>query len=239
MRLVFQSVEGKLPLIGVGGIFSAEDAYERICAGASLIQVYTGLIYEGPFLARRIARGLLDILDRQGIGIIAEAVGKEPPPGPPRDREPSAGRRTSHLLELSTDPGCEPGMTSPPAGPRRRLTVYTDGAARGNPGPAGAGVFIVDESGETVDEATQYLQRLQAESGAPGVSAAVAVDGQIVFSGGAGVADLEAGTSQTATVVHNIGSISKTLAVVALMQLVEQGKVDLDDEIQSPFDLEI
>ena len=48
-------------------------------------------------------------------------------------------------------------MTSPPAGPRRRLTVYTDGAARGNPGPAGAGVFIVDESGETVDEATQYL----------------------------------------------------------------------------------
>jgi dihydroorotate dehydrogenase len=77
VRLVFQSVEGKLPLIGVGGIFSAEDAYERICAGASLIQVYTGLIYEGPFLARRLARGLLDILDRQGIGNIAEAIGKD------------------------------------------------------------------------------------------------------------------------------------------------------------------
>lgn len=76
LRLVFQSIEGKLPLIGVGGIFSAADAYERICAGASLIQIYTGLIYEGPFLARRISHGLLDILDKQGIGHISEAVGK-------------------------------------------------------------------------------------------------------------------------------------------------------------------
>ena len=76
LRLIFQNVEGKLPLIGVGGIFSATDAYERICAGASLIQVYTGLIYEGPFLARRIAHGLLDIFDTQHIGHISEAVGK-------------------------------------------------------------------------------------------------------------------------------------------------------------------
>ena len=76
LRLIFQNVEGKLPLIGVGGIFSAADAYERVCAGASLIQVYTGLIYEGPFLARRIAHGLLDILDKQGIRHISEAVGK-------------------------------------------------------------------------------------------------------------------------------------------------------------------
>ena len=75
LRVLFQTVEGKLPLIGVGGIFSAEDAYERICAGASLVQVYTGLIYEGPFLPRRIARGLGQILSRKGIGYIGEAIG--------------------------------------------------------------------------------------------------------------------------------------------------------------------
>jgi dihydroorotate dehydrogenase len=77
LRMLFQAVEGKLPLIGVGGIFSAADAYERICAGASLVQVYTGLIYKGPFLPRRIARGLSRILDRQGLSNIRDAVGSK------------------------------------------------------------------------------------------------------------------------------------------------------------------
>lgn len=77
MRSLFRTVEGKLPLIGVGGIFSATDAYERICAGASLVQLYTGLIYEGPFLARRIAHGLNHILDREGLDNIREAVGSK------------------------------------------------------------------------------------------------------------------------------------------------------------------
>jgi dihydroorotate dehydrogenase len=77
MRVLFRAVEGKLPLIGVGGIFSAEDAYARICAGASLVQVYTGLIYEGPFLPRRIVRGLLNILANKGLNHLREAVGKE------------------------------------------------------------------------------------------------------------------------------------------------------------------
>ena len=77
LRILFQAVEGKLPLIGVGGIFSAADAYERICAGASLVQVYTGLIYEGPFLPRRIAHGLNQILDRQGLSHIRDAVGSK------------------------------------------------------------------------------------------------------------------------------------------------------------------
>lgn len=77
LRALFRAVEGKLPLIGVGGIFSAEDAYARICAGASLIQVYTGLIYEGPSLPRRIVRGLRAILTREGFGHLREAVGKE------------------------------------------------------------------------------------------------------------------------------------------------------------------
>ncbi len=76
MRVLFHAVEGKLPLIGVGGIFSAEDAYARIRAGASLVQVYTGLIYEGPFLPRRIVRGLLNLLADEGLDHLREAVGK-------------------------------------------------------------------------------------------------------------------------------------------------------------------
>jgi len=75
LRLLFRAVEGKLPLIGVGGIFSAEDAYVRICAGASLIQVYTGLIYEGPLLPRRIVRGLLRIFAERGIAHLRQAIG--------------------------------------------------------------------------------------------------------------------------------------------------------------------
>jgi len=73
---LFRAVEGKVPLIGVGGIFSAADAYARICAGASLIQVYTGLIYEGPFLPRRIADGLLRMLADARLTHIREAIGK-------------------------------------------------------------------------------------------------------------------------------------------------------------------
>ncbi|MFM8541884.1 MAG: quinone-dependent dihydroorotate dehydrogenase [Chakrabartia sp.] len=66
---------GRLPLIGVGGIASAEDAYARIRAGASLIQLYSALVYEGPGLARRINRGLAALLRRDGFTSIAEAVG--------------------------------------------------------------------------------------------------------------------------------------------------------------------
>ena len=77
-----------------------------------------------------------------------------------------------------------------------------------------------------------YLVRLKERSGAPGVSAAVAVNGRIVFSEGIGSADVESGLLQTGTTVHNIGSVSKVLTTVAVMQLVEQGKVQLDAEIQ-------
>ena len=64
-----------LPLIGVGGIDSAEAAWERIAAGASLVQVYTGWIYEGPTLVPRILEGLSRQLDRQGVSTLSEAVG--------------------------------------------------------------------------------------------------------------------------------------------------------------------
>lgn len=70
---------GQLPLIGVGGIATAEDAWERIRAGASLVQLYTAMVYEGPGLARRIARGLAERLKREGFANIAEAVGTERP----------------------------------------------------------------------------------------------------------------------------------------------------------------
>ncbi len=64
-----------LPLIGVGGIDSAPIAWERITAGASLVQIYTGWIYEGPDLVPRILEGLIQQLDRHGLRTIAEAVG--------------------------------------------------------------------------------------------------------------------------------------------------------------------
>ncbi|HET7316282.1 MAG TPA: quinone-dependent dihydroorotate dehydrogenase [Sphingomicrobium sp.] len=66
---------GEIPLIGCGGIANADDAWERICAGASLVQLYTAMVYEGPHIARRIAHGLAHKLRRSGFASIAEAVG--------------------------------------------------------------------------------------------------------------------------------------------------------------------
>ena len=72
----FHSVSGgEIPLIGVGGISDAEDAWERICAGASLVQLYSAMVYEGPRIARTIAAGLAERLKREGIANIAELVG--------------------------------------------------------------------------------------------------------------------------------------------------------------------
>jgi dihydroorotate dehydrogenase len=68
---------GEIPLIGVGGIANADDAWERIRAGASLVQLYSAMIYEGPGLARRIAKGLAQRVKREGMANIAEAVGTE------------------------------------------------------------------------------------------------------------------------------------------------------------------
>ena len=76
IRQIYQATRGKLPIIGVGGIFSAEDAYEKIRAGAALIQLYTGLIYKGPCLVRRINKSLVGLLQRDGFRNVAEAVGQ-------------------------------------------------------------------------------------------------------------------------------------------------------------------
>jgi dihydroorotate dehydrogenase len=68
---------GELTLIGAGGIASADDAWERICAGASLVQLYSAMVYEGPGIARRIGEGLAQRLARAGFKSVAEAVGSE------------------------------------------------------------------------------------------------------------------------------------------------------------------
>ncbi len=77
IRFIHQQTQGQLPIIGVGGIFTAEDAWEKITAGASLIQVYTGWIYEGPWMVRHILEGLLRKLEEKGLTKISEAVGLE------------------------------------------------------------------------------------------------------------------------------------------------------------------
>lgn len=65
------------PVVGVGGVFTAEDAYRKIRAGASLIQLYTGMIYRGPAIARSINQGLLDLLEQDGFDSIEAAVGAD------------------------------------------------------------------------------------------------------------------------------------------------------------------
>src|SRR5205085_10158174 len=64
---------GEIPLIGVGGIANSDDAFERIRAGASLIQLYSAMVYEGPGIARRIAVGLDRLLSREGFASVASA----------------------------------------------------------------------------------------------------------------------------------------------------------------------
>lgn len=75
LRDFYRLTQGKIPLIAVGGIFSGADAYARIRAGASLVQVYTAMVYEGPLLAGQIKRDLAALLKRDGFVSVAEAVG--------------------------------------------------------------------------------------------------------------------------------------------------------------------
>lgn len=77
VRHIRRQTKGRLPVVGVGGIFTAADVYEKIRAGARLVEVWTGMIYEGPAIAAKINRGLLWLLERDGFGSIAEAVGTE------------------------------------------------------------------------------------------------------------------------------------------------------------------
>ncbi len=76
---IYRQTEGKLPIIGVGGIFNAEDAWEKIRSGASLVQIYTGLIYKGPGIVKGINKGLIRLLKKQGYRSIAELIGSGVP----------------------------------------------------------------------------------------------------------------------------------------------------------------
>lgn len=72
---LYNLTRGRIPIIGVGGIFSAADAWEKICAGASMVQIYTGFIYEGLGIVRAINEGLHQRLVEQGFRSLDEAVG--------------------------------------------------------------------------------------------------------------------------------------------------------------------
>ncbi|WP_339106457.1 quinone-dependent dihydroorotate dehydrogenase [Haloterrigena salinisoli] len=77
VRTVAEYTDGELPIIGVGGVDSAASAYEKIRAGASLVQLYTGFVYEGPSTAKRINRGLVALLERDGFSSVEDAVGAD------------------------------------------------------------------------------------------------------------------------------------------------------------------
>ena len=75
VRHLYRQTRGTVPIIGVGGIFSAADAWEKITSGASLIQLYTGLVFEGPAVVRHIVEGLLGRLESRGFSRLEQAVG--------------------------------------------------------------------------------------------------------------------------------------------------------------------
>ena len=74
IRFIYEQTQGSLPIIGVGGIFTADHAWEKITAGASLLQLYTGWIYEGPWVIPNILKGLLTKLEEHNLQHISEAI---------------------------------------------------------------------------------------------------------------------------------------------------------------------
>ena len=76
IKKFYKHLEGKIPIIGVGGVNSGKSAYEKIIAGASLLQLYTGFVYRGPSAAKEIKKELIQILKSEGIKNIKEVIGK-------------------------------------------------------------------------------------------------------------------------------------------------------------------
>lgn len=77
LRRMYTLTQGRIPLVGVGGIFSGHDAYAKIKAGATLVQLYTGIIYQGFGLVTRVKRELAALLARDGLESVAQAIGVE------------------------------------------------------------------------------------------------------------------------------------------------------------------
>lgn len=75
IKLARQRAGDKLVISGVGGVFSAQDAYAKIRSGANLVQMVTALMFEGPQIVGQINRGLVKLLERDGFSNVAEAVG--------------------------------------------------------------------------------------------------------------------------------------------------------------------
>jgi len=75
IKKFYIALKGKIPIVGVGGVNSGKSAYEKIIAGASLLQLYTGLVYKGPSVVKDIKKELIQILKEEGIGNIKDAVG--------------------------------------------------------------------------------------------------------------------------------------------------------------------
>lgn len=77
IRFIWEQTQGRLPIIGVGGIFTVADAWEKLLAGASLLQTYTGWVYRGPSLTERITRGLQQRLNHHGVDQLTAVVGQQ------------------------------------------------------------------------------------------------------------------------------------------------------------------
>lgn len=77
VRDAYRLTRGRIPLVGVGGIFTAQDAYDKLRAGANLVEVYTALIYRGPALIRELNRGLSALLERDGASNVTDVVGAD------------------------------------------------------------------------------------------------------------------------------------------------------------------
>jgi dihydroorotate dehydrogenase len=76
IKIFYKQLNGKIPIIGVGGVNSGKSAYEKIIAGASLLQLYTSFIYRGPSIAKDIKKELIQILKTEGLSNIKEAIGR-------------------------------------------------------------------------------------------------------------------------------------------------------------------
>ena len=75
IKAFYKGLKGRIPIIGVGGVDSGKSAFEKISAGASALQLYTGMIYEGPMMVKKIKKDLIKILKEQGYENIKQAIG--------------------------------------------------------------------------------------------------------------------------------------------------------------------
>ena len=75
IKLAYRHYQKRLTIIGCGGVFSADDAYQKITQGATLVQLITGLVYQGPQLVTQINLGLIDLLKRKGLKNVSQAIG--------------------------------------------------------------------------------------------------------------------------------------------------------------------